>query len=315
LTGTITNAQIADLAVSTGKIQNLAVTTEKIRDLAITTNKYAVRSIDNQRPALGAILEELIFDGAVTENKIRAGAVTRLKIPALEIQDYHIAAVSASKITGTLTVAQVSGLSNALNTASVNGIGISRSFSTNGNYRSLDISINAGTGSNQLAVGNHTHTTVPAHTHVLTMNIVNTSGTGGHTHVGQLGDHTHGYTPSGVVGAVQGSTIRIKKDVSNHKLNDPKNILNLKMKRYKYKNSKRGYHDTTNREWMYGYIAEDLQELGVEEVLSYDKDGLPDGINYGLISILTLELIKVQQAETDELKEELKKLKEKIKNA
>ena len=315
LTGTITNAQIADLAVSTGKIQNLAVTTEKIRDLAITTSKYAARSIDNQRPALGAILEELITDGAVTENKIRAGAVTRLKIPALEIQDYHIAAVSASKITGTLTVAQVSGLSNALNTASVNGIGISRSFSTNGNYRSLEISINAGTGSNQLAVGNHTHTSVPTHTHVLTMNLINTSGTGGHTHVGQLGDHSHGYTPSGVVGAVQGSTIRIKKDVSNHKLNDPKNILNLKMKRYKYKNSKRGYHDTTNREWMYGYIAEDLQELGVEEVLSYDKDGLPDGINYGLISILTLELIKVQQAETDELKEELKKLKEKIKNA
>jgi hypothetical protein len=84
------------------------------------------------------------------------------------------------------------------------------------------------------------------------------------------------------------------------------------MKRYKYKNSQRGYHDATNREWMYGYIAEDLQELGVEEVLSYDKDGLPDGINYGLISILTLELIKVQQAETDELKEELKKLKEKL---
>jgi hypothetical protein len=108
------------------------------------------------------------------------------------------------------------------------------------------------------------------------------------------------------------STIRIKKDVSNYVLNDPKNILNLKMKRYKYKNSQRGYHDTTNREWMYGYIAEDLQELGVEEVLSYDKDGLPDGINYGLISILTLELIKVQQAETDELKEELRKLKEKL---
>ena len=315
LTGTITNAQLADLSVSTGKIQNLAVTTDKLQDLSITGSKYAVTSIDNQRPALGCILEELIFDGAVTENKIRAGAVTRLKIPVGEIQDYHIAAVAASKITGTLTVAQVSGLSNVFNTCSVTGTAISRSFGTSGDYRSFNININTGTGSNELALGNHTHTAVPQHSHQLFLNSLSINNTGPHTHGTATGAHDHSVTPSGSVGQVTTSTIRMKKDVSDYSVTDPKNILNLQMKRYKYKNSKRTYHDKYNREWMYGYIAEDLQALGVEEVLSYDTEGLPDGIDYGLISILTLELIKVQQTETDELKEELRKLKEKIKDA
>jgi hypothetical protein len=63
---------------------------------------------------------------------------------------------------------------------------------------------------------------------------------------------------------------------------------------------------------MYGYIAEDLQELGVEEVLSYDKDGLPDGIDYGAFSMLVLELAKVRQTEIDYLKEEIKRLKEMV---
>jgi hypothetical protein len=321
ITGTVTNAQLADLSVSTAKFADLSVTTEKIQDLAITTNKYASRSIDNQRFALGAILEDLFINGAVTENKIRAGAVTRLKIPVGGIEDVKIAAVASTKISGAVSPTSVSGLTNVLNTASVSGTGISRSFSVNGNYRALSININTGTGSSELAVGNHTHNTIAAHGHsILFQSQFLTPNQAPHGHPGVPpvfsfgGSHAHSW-PAPILSVFTGitpSTIRIKKDVSDYALNDPKNILNLKMKRYKYKNSKRGYHDTTNREWMYGYIAEDLQELGVEEVLSYDKDGLPDGIDYGAFSMLVLELAKVRQIEIDYLKEEIKRLKEMV---
>jgi len=238
-----------------------------------------------------------IFSGAITTNKIQTGAVTNAKIDT----------VDGSKVTG---------ISNLLTTGTVSGIGISRTFTTSGSFRSLDITINAGTGSNQLAIGNHTHAAgaVGAHTHSATLTLSSLSISGGaHSHVGQTGSHTHGFTPSGAVtvGAVT-STLKLKKDISDFAITDPKNILNLKMKRYKYKNSVRGIQNRYNREWMYGYIAEEVQDLGVEQILAYDKNGDPDGIDYGLLSTLILELVKVQQTEIDSLKEEIQRLKETI---
>ena len=138
---------------------------------------------------------------------------------------------------------------------------------------------------------------------------------GSHGHGGgATGTHTHGVTPVGsvTVGSVITSTVKLKQDISDFMVQDPKNILNLKMKRYKYKNSVRGIQNRYNREWMYGYIAEEVQDLGVEQILAYDKNGDPDGIDYGLLSTLILELVKVQQTEIDSLKEEIQRLKEVI---
>ena len=329
LIGTIVNDQLAG-SITQDKIVNLPTTkltgTITNGQLAGSITDDKISTVDASKMTTGVLADARI--PSLAASKITSGVLADARIPSLAASKItsgtfevgRIPNLDAAKITSgtldalripTLDPSKITGLSNAFNTSTVSGIGISRTQTTNGSYRALNISISAGTGANQLAIGNHGHSTIAPHTHNLTLNPVNTTATGAHSHVGVSGAHSHGFTPTGSVGQVA-STIRIKKDVSNYELNDPKNILNLKMKRYKYKNSKRGYHDSTNREWMYGYIAEDLQELGVEEVLSYDKDGLPDGINYGLISILTLELIKVQQAETDELKEELRKLKEKL---
>ena len=56
------------------------------------------------------------------------------------------------------------------------------------------------------------------------------------------------------------------------------------------------------QKWQYGIIAEQAEDIGVKEIIDYDKDGLPDKINYGLIGLLSLELIKNQQDEIDSLK-------------
>ena len=91
---------------------------------------------------------------------------------------------------------------------------------------------------------------------------------------------------------------------------DVKNLLNLNLKRYKYKNQVRDLQE--GREWMYGYIAEEVEELGIKEIVGYDENNEPNAINYGLLSTLVLELVKVQQTEIDSLKEEIQRLKEKI---
>jgi hypothetical protein len=247
-----------------------------------------------------------IFSGAITTAKLALGAVTSGRIAEGAVTNDKLGAISPGKVTG---------LTNAFTTMSVAGIGISRAISLNGDYRRFDITISAGSGSNQLAIGSHTHTAgaVGAHTHnaSLSMNSMLISG-GAHGHTGQNGSHSHGVTPTGSVnvGSVITSTLKLKQDISDFVVTDPKNILNLKMKKYKYKNSVRGIQNRYNREWMYGYIAEDVQDLGVEQILAYDKNGDPDGIDYGLLSVLVLELVKVQQSEIDSLKEEIQRLKE-----
>jgi hypothetical protein len=69
-------------------------------------------------------------------------------------------------------------------------------------------------------------------------------------------------------------------------------------------------HNNLNKEWMHGYIVEELVDLGFSEPASYDEEGAPNGLDYGLMSMLVLELVKVQQTEIDFLKEELLRLKD-----
>ncbi len=104
----------------------------------------------------------------------------------------------------------------------------------------------------------------------------------------------------------------LSKEISDYQPADIKKILNLKLKKYKYKNQLRNLHEGINREWMHGYIAEEVLDLGFEELLGYDEKGEPASLNYGLLSTLVLELVKVQQTEIDSLKEEIQRLKEVI---
>jgi hypothetical protein len=107
------------------------------------------------------------------------------------------------------------------------------------------------------------------------------------------------------------STLKAKKDIQDH-LIDTKKILTLKLKKYKYKNEYRTLQDNLNREWMYGYIAEEVQEAGLEEILGYDSNGEVASLQYGTLVTLAIELIKEQQNDIDLLKEEIQRLKEKI---
>jgi len=306
--GTITSTQLATDSVTDDELANLSVGYTELKKYNIYSDNIVGNTIIGRAGTHPYGGTPHIQNFTIGSDDIFTGAITSVKIGTIAVTNAKIATgIDPSKITG---------LSNVIGTSSVSGTGISRNFSTSGNYRSLDITISAGTGSNQLAIGNHTHTAsaVGAHTHSSTLTLSSLSISGGtHGHAIPLtGAHSHGITPSGsvTVGAVQTSTLKLKQDISDFAITDPKNILNLKMKKYKYKNSVRGIQNRYNREWMYGYIAEEVQDLGVEQILAYDKNGDPDGIDYGLLSVLVLELVKVQQSEIDSLKEEIQRLKE-----
>jgi hypothetical protein len=175
-----------------------------------------------------------------------------------------------------------------------------------------------GSGSTQAAAGNHVHGSggyssvgsagVPSHTHPISFSTTATGGVHAGHSIPNNGGHSHSVSASGTSGTP--STIKLKKEVTDYSIVDVKNLLNLNLKRYKYKNQAR--HLQEGREWMYGYIAEEVEELGIQEIVGYDENKEPNAINYGLLSTLVLELVKVQQTEIDSLKEEIQRLKEKI---
>jgi len=189
------------------------------------------------------------------------------------------------------------------------------------------VNFNRGSSTGQVAAGNHVHgsggyssvggTGVASHTHSVSiasaLPIVYTGGThGGHTTpLTNTGGHQHSQPSYSGTATSNTSTLKLKKDISNYEMYDVKNLLNLQLKRYKYKNEVRYLQESVNRDWMYGYIAEEVEDLGFKELVGYDEKGKPASLNYGLLSTLILELVKVQQTEIHLIKEKIKRQRRK----
>ena len=325
--GSVSNGKLAEDSVSGDKIQIDAITTSKVNNSAITTAKLANSSVNDSKITSNAVTEEKIRNGAVGRSKLQNnsvgrdqidsravgtaqiadtavgsgqiaggavgsgqlgnGSVTSSKIGSGQVGSTQIAngAVTADKIgdnqvtsskisNGTKSVIVIVGLSP--------GPGITKSL-----YTGL-ISANFGGGSTQVARGNHFHN--------LTLNNALT-GSNEHRHTGRT------------YGAV--STVASKKDITTYSPQNIKNLLELQPKQYKYKRANRAAQEDQNREWMHGYLIEDLETLGFTEPIAYNSKGEPERLDYSLMSVLVLELVKTQQTEIDSLREEINKMKDK----
>jgi hypothetical protein len=282
----VDSAQIRFNAVTEGIIDDLAIVRRHINDNVIIDRMINAGAVQTRGIQNLAVTTGKIADLAVTNAKIAGGSITQSKIAP--------GAAIISVVQGT-------------------GIGINASSgSLSGGGSSSTVSLNFGTGASQVAQGNHTHSAsgVPSHTHPVNASISGATSSGG-AHTGHTG-HSHPVTLNWSITTSAPSSLKLKKEISDHQPADIKNILNLRLKKYKYKNQLRHLQEGINREWMHGYIAEEVQELGFEELLGYDEKGEPASLNYGLLSTLILELVKVQQTEIDSLKEEIQRLKEKI---
>jgi hypothetical protein len=285
--GSTSEDKIANGAVTTAKLANGSVTEPKIASSAVTESKINNGAVTESKIALNAVTSGKISSNAVTNAKIANGAVTRTKIGDGEVIGAKIAdgSVSNSKITGLAVT------SNKIATGAVTGVTIANGAVTSGKLASSVF----GPGSNQAARGNHTHT--------INGSTSATSGASAGT------AHTHNYVfRAGLANAP--STKRLKKEISDFFVEDPKRILNLQAKKYKYKNQLKSYHSSKNRQWLHGYMAEDVLEAGLEELVGYDEKGRAASLDYSLISLFLVELAKVHESEINSLKEEIQRLKE-----
>ena len=98
--GAVTTPKITDEAVTTQKIEDEAVTTPKIADGAVTTQKIADEAVKEDKIGYYAVGESRIATFAVTEKKIANYAVTESKIRSYAVTESKIAdkAVGRGKI-------------------------------------------------------------------------------------------------------------------------------------------------------------------------------------------------------------------------
>jgi hypothetical protein len=101
LTGTITETQIADDAISTPKLAAGAVTADTIGANAITSDKISANAIVAGKISAGVIGATEIASNAITSTKIAAGAITADKIAANSISAANIqaGAITSDKLT------------------------------------------------------------------------------------------------------------------------------------------------------------------------------------------------------------------------
>jgi hypothetical protein len=102
---------------------------------------------------------------------------------------------------------------------------------------------------------------------------------------------------SGLYGTTA-STRRKKHQIASYSI-DSAALLNLDVKTFKYKPE----IDET-QSVQYGFIAEEAQELGLDELIQYDSTGVPDYFAYEKLPIFLLQLIQELKAEIDQLKGE-----------
>jgi hypothetical protein len=102
---------------------------------------------------------------------------------------------------------------------------------------------------------------------------------------------------SGLYGTTA-STRRKKHEIESYSI-DSAALLNLDIKTFKYN------PDIDEAQSVqYGFIAEEAQELGLDELIQYDSTGVPDYFAYEKLPIFLLQLIKELKAEIDILKGE-----------
>jgi hypothetical protein len=94
------------------------------------------------------------------------------------------------------------------------------------------------------------------------------------------------------------STRRNKHEIESYKI-DSDALLKLDVKTFKY-----NLELSPEQSVQYGFIAEEAQELGLDELIQYDETGIPSYFSYEKLPIFLLQLVQELKAEIDQLKGE-----------
>jgi hypothetical protein len=86
------------------------------------------------------------------------------------------------------------------------------------------------------------------------------------------------------------STQRHKHEIESYRINTS-NLLKLDVKKYKYIES-----IDPEQTFQHGFIAEEAEALGLNELIQFDSDGIPDYFAYEKLPIFLLQLAQEQEA-------------------
>ncbi len=118
-----------------------------------------------------------------------------------------------------------------------------------------------------------------------------------------IGDHANmQYNTSTKEIGYDNSSRRFKTNITTLQ-DDWKKILNARPVRYD--------RPSTPNKWEYGYIAEEMDSIGLSNLVFYDQEGLPDNFNYEKMILYLTEVIKIHENDNLELRtrvEELEKI-------
>jgi hypothetical protein len=99
---------------------------------------------------------------------------------------------------------------------------------------------------------------------------------------------------------VGSSSRKFKKQITDAVL-DIKQVLQIRVRNFVYKNS------ISEDETVHiGVIAEELQELGLEEFLFFNEDGTPDGVAYEKLALALIPVIQNQEERLQALESKVK---------
>jgi hypothetical protein len=215
---------ISDNAVGYDELQIDAVGTPQLRINSVIGSIIDDFAVERRHIGDDVILSRMINGGAVQTEKIQNLAVTNGKIDNETITGGKIQ-------NSTITTNKIFGGSSIVTGASA-GFGLNKTNNSATYGSAFTFSVNVGSGALQLAAGNHVHGqggyssvgggSVPSHTHSFSDESSANSGA----------SHTH--FVSGTTGTP--STLKLKKEITDYSMVDVKKLLNLNLKRYKYKN-------------------------------------------------------------------------------
>lgn len=100
----------------------------------------------------------------------------------------------------------------------------------------------------------------------------------------------------------EGSSRRYKQNIRPFD-EDFRNILKLQVKQFQMRE---GYGNPEKD--LFGYIAEDVEEVGLTKLVTHDAEGRPDGIKYKKIAIYLNEIVKEHEQDIAKIKSEFSKL-------
>jgi hypothetical protein len=257
-------AKIQNAAITAAKIDNLTITADKIENLTITSDKIGNGQITNAK--IDTLDANKITTGFLSANRLQVGSISGNRLSDGSVSSVKIASLDVGKLTG----------------STIQGF--------NGNFLTFQATSLTSTISNVVGPG---------------FNVSNSNSFYGNT--ARVASTLRYDGAPGIVSTTNSLNIfrrnsdnvlvvftssrRFKTDIETAPVYSIENVRPVTF---------RGI-EAGDQETQFGLIAEEVAELGVPGLVSYDTDGKPMAVNYGMVGLMLVDHVRNLEKRVKEL--------------